>query len=55
MSENMQNRIREITEEVESYQQAIRDAQGALEAAERELDEALSAAINGETVSGIPE
>ena len=37
----MENEIQELMVEVENYRQAIQDAQDALDAAERELDEAL--------------
>ena len=36
-------RIRQIQRDIEAYQQAIENAEGALEAAERELDEILDA------------
>ena len=35
------NEIQKLMEEVEIYKQAIRDAQDALDAAEKELDEVL--------------
>lgn len=36
-----EERIRQITREIEAYQQAIEDAEGALAEAERELQEEL--------------
>ena len=41
MSEKMENKIRELMDEVEIYKQAIRDAKDALASAEMELDETL--------------
>ncbi len=39
----LETRIQELTKEIENYEQAIRDAEGALDAAEKELTEALAA------------
>jgi len=36
-----EERIRQITREIEAYQQAIEDAEGALAEAERELQEVM--------------
>ena len=38
----MESRIKEITEEIEAYQRAIENAEGALAEAERELAELYS-------------
>lgn len=38
------DQIERLEKEIEEYKQAIRDAQDALEAAERELDETLDVA-----------
>ena len=43
MDELMTKRIEQLDAEIETYRQAIKDAEGALDAAEKELDEALSA------------
>lgn len=47
------DKIRELTQDVMAYRQAIRDAQDALDAAERELDEALEAAWDGRAASPV--
>ena len=39
--DNMHSRIEKISADIKLYRQAIEDAEGALEAAERELDEVL--------------
>ena len=41
MKKEQMEQIRQITKDIEAYQAAIRDAEGALDAAERELDEVL--------------
>ena len=46
MEKNMKDRVRELEAEIERYQQMIRDAEGALDSAEKELDEVLSAAAS---------
>ncbi len=47
MNENknnaLENSIQELTKEIESYEQTIRDTEGALDAAEKELNELLTA------------
>lgn len=44
---NEKNQIQELCDEIERYREAIRDAQGALDSAERELDELLSMTYEG--------
>ena len=44
----MDSRIQELFDEVENYRQAIRDAQDALDSAERELVEELDARYRNE-------
>ncbi len=39
----MEEAIRELDEEIRRYEQTIRDTEGALDAAEKELNELLSA------------
>ena len=47
MSENKMNeKIRDLMQEVEIYKQAIRDARDALASAEMELDETLDTEFN---------
>lgn len=40
--EKMEKRIKEISRDIESYKEAIENAEGALVEAERELDEVLA-------------
>ena len=47
MDELMQARKRKLERELEEYQKAIREAQEALDAAEKELNEALWEARRG--------
>ena len=47
------DRIRDLMQDVMAYRQAIRDTQDALDAAERELDEALEAAWDGRAASPV--
>ena len=42
MDEMMKNRIEQLDAEIEAYRQAIEDAEGALDAADKELNEMLS-------------
>ena len=44
--------IRKLIEEVDQYREAIENAKGALADAERELDEALAAAYEGQQEEG---
>ncbi len=41
--EKMEKRIKEISRDIESYKEAIENAEGAIVEAERELDEILEA------------
>lgn len=46
MSE-LENRIQQLTADINAYKQAIEDAQNALAAAEQELDQELDLQLNG--------
>ena len=43
-----EERIRQIAKDIENYEKAIKNAEGALAEAERELDELLSATYEDE-------
>lgn len=46
--EKMEKRIKEISRDIESYKEAIENAEGAIVEAERELDEILEACYEDE-------
>ena len=46
--EKMEKRIKEISRDIESYKEAIENAEGAIIEAERELDEILEACYEDE-------
>lgn len=47
-NEIMENRIAEITRDIEAYEEAIENAEGALAEAERELNEELQKYVDAE-------
>ena len=47
--EKMEKQIKEISRDIESYKEAIENAEGAIVEAERELDEILEACYTGFT------
>ena len=44
---NLEKSIQDLSNEIEAYRQVIRDAQGALDSAEKELEELLAAECGG--------
>lgn len=50
-----ENRIQQITKDIESYQEAIENAEGALAEAERELSEELEKYADDGNIEDYPE
>ena len=56
MTEIINERIRKIAKDIESYKEAIENAEGALAEAERELDEELDKYVStDDTIDSYPE
>lgn len=54
MKKEQMEQIEQIRKDIEAYQAAIRDAEGALDAAEKELDEVLQDIYQEETPEEYP-